>query len=313
MTHTVHLPLILNHPPRLKDLFGKHGIQFGFCVHDSSFENPIKRQLIVQHANIVTTGSLLNMKFVQPEQGVFYWDRVDQICESAHELGIDVHGIPGSWAYPLNPDWLVNGAWTNEQLANILKDHVGTLAAHYEEKFVSLNVANEAWIWGGLYGGVWTPLGDDYVYISFQSAQDNSTYPILYNSFYPAPYHEKEYDKMFSLLDSGLADGVGIQLHLWQGDWDKVLARADSLLSRIRARGDWCSLSEIGVIAASDKDQAIIYAAITRLAIKYADIIKRFIIWGITNPCWRGRSVIFDHDGQPMPSYHAIVEELRKC
>ena len=128
--YRIYLPIVTSQVPSLKNLFARYGIRFGFCVGSNSFDNPITRQLIVRHANIVTTESELNMKFIQLKQGIFDWSKVDKIVSCSHKLGIDVHGIPGSWAYPLNPDWLVNGSWTNEQLANILQTHVSTLAAH---------------------------------------------------------------------------------------------------------------------------------------------------------------------------------------
>ena len=317
MTCYTYLPIVQNPLPRLQQLFGNYGIKFGFCVHEQSFTRRIRRSIITEHANFVSTGSQLNMKFTQPERNVFDWSRPDNIVKSAHELGIEVHGIPASWAYPLNPDWLVNGTWTNEQLADILKTHVSTLAARYEGKFVSLNVANEAYITGfdPVYGGVWQPLGDDYVRISFESARENSTYPILYNSFFPEPADE-EYDKALGLVSSGLADGIGIQLHLWTGSWQATLTRTEAFLARIRAANGWCRFSEVGVLG-EDAEQAVAYAAITRLAKENCDIVKAVVVWGVSEWAWRSRPwlnqgvVLFDTNGQPKAAYYAMVKELR--
>lgn len=310
MTHTVHLPLILNQEPRLKDLFGRFGIRFGFCVGSGSFAYAVTRELIRWHADIVTTESELNMKFVQPKQGIFYWDRVDQIVASAHALGIDVHGIPASWAFPLNPDWLVTGSFSAGQLATILKEHVSTLAKHFD--FISLDTCNEAYITGfdPVYGGVWQPLGEDYVRISFESARGYG-YPVLYNSFFPEPA-DAEYDKALELVGSGLADAIGIQLHLWDGSYQQTLERTDAFLSCIRAVGGWCRFSEIGVLAGSNWAQSIVYAEITALAIKYKDIVKDYVVWGVKDPAWRGNTTLFDRDGKPKLAYYAVVEELRK-
>jgi len=315
MTHRVHLPLILNQPPRLKDLFGNHGIQFGFGVGVNSFVdapwNEARRRLIVQHANIVTTGNALKMEFTQPEQGVWDFSEGDAIVAAAHELGIDVHGHTASW-HMQNPEWLVKEGFDKHQLAIILWEHVVALGWHFDGKIISLDTANEAYIKpdGGVYGGVWQPLGDGYVRLSFEGALDAINCLVMYNSFYPHPEHE--YDKALDVLDKGWCDGIGIQLHLWDGSYQQTLAHTDAFLSRIRAVGGWCRFSEISVLAGSDWAQAIVYAAITELAIKYKDVVKGFIVWDVKDPGWRGDVTLFDRDGKPKAAYHAIVEELRK-
>ena len=131
----------------------------------------------------------------------------------------------------------------------------------------------------------------------------------MYNSFYP---HEPEYDKALNLLDKGWADGIGIQLHLWDGNYQEKLANIETFLKRIRQRGSWCRFSEVSVLAANEQSQAKTYGAVTRLAVKYHDIVKGVIIWGILPPMWRGDVGIFNKQGQPKPSYYAIIKELNK-
>ena len=316
---SVHLPLIFNQEPKLKDLFANHGIRFGFAVGENTFVdapwNETRRRLVIWHADVVSTGSELNMAFTQPVEGTFDWSKVDKIVSGANEFGISVHGIPASWGLDaLNPTWLVDGTWTDEQLSSILKEHVNELAAHYDGKFVSLDVANEAWITGfdPVYGGVWEPLGDDYVYISFESAKGHK-YPVLYNSYFPEP-SDIERNKALKLVEDGVADGIGIQLHLWTGDWEATLDKTEDFLKQIRAVGGWCRFSEIGILAVDDDEwaQAIVYAAVTRLAIEYSDIVRDFVVWGVKDPAWRGNTTLFDEQGQPKPAYYAIINELRK-
>ena len=184
------------------------------------------------------------------------------------------------------------------------------LSRHFKDKVESLDTANEAYINpdGSVFGGAWQPLEDDYVKISFQSA--SSHIPLIYNSFYPHPEHE--YDKALDVLDKGWCDGIGIQLHLWDGSYQTTLAHTETFLKRIRAVGAWCRFSEISVLAGSDWAQYIVYAEITALAIKYADIVRGFIVWDIKDPGWRGDVTLFDRDGKPKLAYAAMVEELRK-
>ena len=309
MTYETYLPIVSSQKQGLKDLFGKYGIQFGFAVSSGSFKNAITRQLIVQHANIVTPEVALKMEYTQPQQGVFDFSEMDEIVAEAFDLGIDVHGHTLSW-HMQNPEWLTTGVFTPEQLAEILTGHVRTVSYRYRSKMTSFDTANEAYINpdGSVYGGVWQPLGNEYVNISFNCALAK-TKP-MYNSFYPHP--EMEYPKALEMLDNGQSDGIGIQLHLWDGSYQATLTHTESFLKQIRQRGSWCRFSEVGVLATNEQSQAAVYAKITALAIKYRDVVRGCIIWGVRDPCWRGNVSLFDKYGQPKLSYHSVVNELMK-
>ncbi len=308
MTHFVYLPIISKNDASLKELFGNFGIQFGFSVSSGSFVNKIMRSIIVQHANLVTTEVALKMEHTQPEQGKWDWDEVDKIVGSAQELGIDVHGHTVSWALQ-NPDWLVNGSFTYEQLDSILREHVSWTTYRNRDKFVTFDSANEAYINedGSVYGGPWQPLDEDYVAVSLKCTLAKNK--PMYNSFFPHP--DQEYPRALDLLDKGWVDGIGIQLHLWTGSYQETLDKIETLLKQIRQRGKWCRFSEVGVLG-EGVSQAVAYVAITRLAIEYKDIVKGIVVWGVKDPVWRGNVTLFDNSGQPKLSYYAIVDELKK-
>ena len=311
MTPTVHLPLILNQEPRLKDLFGRHGIRFGFGVSASCFAdapwNKARYEIVTYHANIAAIANGLKMEFTQPIKNVWDFSEGDAIVEAAHRLGIDVYGHALSW-HMQNPDWLHAGEFDRDELAEILAIHVEAVSRHFKNKVCFLDVANEAYIQpdGGVFGGEWQSLDEDYVTISFQS----SGVTPLYNSFFPHPEHE--YAKALNLVDEGRAQAIGIQLHVWDGSYQNTLYYTELLLKRIRERNGWCRFSEISVLAGSDWAQSIVYAEITALAIKYKDIVRDFVVWDIKDPGWRGNVTLYDRDGKPKRAYAAMIEELRK-
>jgi endo-1,4-beta-xylanase len=269
--------------------------------------NPVARQLIVDHAAVVTTENALKMEPTRPEQGVFHFWEADKIIEYSQELGIQVHGHAASW-HMQNPDWLVNGSFSDDELIDILENHVSTLTQRYDGQLISLDVANEAY-WGGYNCGPWCALGNNYTQTSFESAQNSASYPIIYNSVFSS---DDECTQALNLLDQGLVDGIGIQLHLYSGGWEASLARMDAFLDQIQQHGGSARLSEIGVLA-DEQTQATVYAAITALAVKHSDIVTDFVVWGITDEvAWRGPVSLFDYDGQPKPAYYAVVEELKR-
>ena len=305
--HIYYFPIMYCNRDTLKGLFGEHGIRFGFAVSSKSFENEVKGAIIGEHASVVTPEVAMKMEFIQPKRNFYTFGEADKIVRYAQELGIDVHGHTASWSLQ-NPDWLLDGTFSKDELAHILYNHIFILVHHYEGQLISMDAANE----GFLGCGPWCPLGtDNYVRISFDAAKNET--PLVYNSLFLS---KDEEDKALALLDVGLADGIGIQLHLaTTTDWQGALSRTDLFLDRIRKQGGWARFSEVGVHQQNDSEseqQALIYAEITKLAIKHSDIIHDFVIWGITPPMWRGDVGIFDHEGNPKPSYYAIMDELRE-
>ena len=277
-------------------------MRFGFAVSSGLFENPTTRAIIKEHASIVVTENALNMKYTQPKQGKFNFSEGDKIVRYARELGIDVHGHTASW-WHANPSWLTDGTFSFAELEYILANHISTLSKHYDGKLASLIAANE----GYLSCGVWHKIGmNNYVQTSFNAARGNT--PLIYNSIFPDIQEE---NKALALLDAGSIDSIGIQLHLTStADWKRRLDSTDKFLDRLKKRGAWACFSEVGVLATNDQEQAIIYAAVTQLAIKHKDVVRDIIVWGIIPPMWRGDVGIFDKDGIPKPAYWAVMDAL---
>ena len=311
MTHTVYLPMVLRSLPTLKAAFAEHGLQFGFAVNNGSFGNDIIYSIIKEHASMVTTENALKMEYTQPEQGIYNFADGDAIVKHAQALGLDIHenGVMLEWQ---NPKWLIDGKFDRNQLASILGKHVETLAWHYRDQLVGLDVANEAFAGmdGSLMAGPWQPLNDLYVFISFDSARAANC-PVIYNCFSKFEHHNLEHSRALYLLDNEIANGIGIQLHLYESTWEIDLGRTEAFLIRIRDHGGWCRFSEVGVLASNDRLQADVYRAITQLAIKYKDIVKEVITWGVRDPAgFRGNVTLFNNNGEPKPSCHAVMEEL---
>ena len=317
-----YFPLIYNSeilPPymRIKPIgteFLKHNIRFGFSVGSGIRTVNIRNQVTTYHAKIVTIENEYKMAHTQPTEGIFTFGGSDQIILFGNENNIDVYGHGVSWAL-FNPAWVNN--IPDSELAYELSNHVRIVCSHYQD-LSGMDVANEAYaggsrdsvLKGGLNAGPWSPLGNDYISISFNSCRDVTNLKVFYNSFFP---HDGDVIKAIQLLDSGLADGIGIQFHLTEGvDYQPLFNRARTIIQESRKRGTPVRFSEVGVWATSDETQANIYRDVVRLALDNNDVVTDFIIWGTTDPSWRGNVTLFNSDGSPKQSAYAILDELEE-
>ena len=314
--YKVHFPLIYGGHKTLQSEFSKHGIRFGFAVGAGSFRNETTYTIIKNHAAIVGTECATKMEYTQPMRGMFDFTEADDIVDYAEELGIDVYGHSFSWSLQ-NPDWLDNGTFTYSELEYILFNHVNTLSHHFEGHLVGMDAANE----GFLSCGPWCPLGTNtYVNTSLAATQlMHSNGPLrkpaaalFYNSIFPTRAEE---EFALALLDTGSIDGIGLQLHLaTTTDWKRKLDSTDAFLSRIRVHGGIVRFSEVGVHQQNDSEselQALIFAQVTKLAIKHQDIVIDYVVWGIIPPMWRGDTGLFDREGNPKSSYYSVMEALK--
>ena len=317
VANLVYFPIIYNYPQVLIKSLGneflKHNIKFGFSVGSGIRNSKIQNEIVEYHAEVVTMENEYKMKQTQPTKGNFTFWGSDQIILFGSENNIDVYGHGISWAI-FNPTWI--NKVPDSELAYELDRHVRTVCSH-NQTLSGIDVANEAYAGGSrdsvlndndIHAGTWLPLGVDYINISFNSCKDVTNIKVFYNSFFP---HSGDSEKAIQLLDSGLAGGVGIQFHLTEGvDYQGLFNRARYIIQESRKRGTPVRFSEVGVWATSEEKQALIYRDVVRLALDNSDVVTDFIIWGVTDPSWRGNVTLFNSDGSPKQSAYAILDEL---
>jgi endo-1,4-beta-xylanase len=74
-----------------------------------------------------------------------------------------------------NPDWLINGKFTANELMGIMQNHISTVGARYKDSFVCFDVVNEAVADSGNEtlkpSPPWYPTIPNYVDLAFQYAR----------------------------------------------------------------------------------------------------------------------------------------------
>ena len=237
----------------LRDGADATGIDFGAAVTVDALGDDAYRQLLFDNVNMVSTVAEFDMAVVQPQPGVFDFQRADAIVDFAVEHGLTVRGhrlIGGSRV----PDWVTNGSWTADTLADVLRMHVSTVVGRYAERnpgvITEWDVVDDAFLPdGSRRNTVWQQvIGDDHLAIAFDAARAaDPTALLFYDDFYDdlavtqdavangvsivggataersecadVPKCVAVREAISSLAASGVpVDGVGIQAHLLSPD-----------------------------------------------------------------------------------------------
>ena len=315
VSNLVYFPIIGNKTlGSIGDAFARHNIKFGFSVGAGIGNSLTQKRIVLYHAKVIVMENAYKMADTQPNRGEFNFIGADKIITFGSENDLDVYGHGVSWAL-FNPSWVYD--IPDSELRSVLTNHVRTVCAHYQG-LSAIDTANEAYAGGardsvpityGLHAGPWEYLGEDYINISFNSCKDVTNLKVFYNSFFP---HDGDATKAIQLLDSGLADGIGIQFHLTEKySYQPQINRTKYIIQEARKRNKPVRFSEIGVLADSETLQANVYRDLVRLALDNNDVVTDFIIWGVIDPAWRGKVTLFNSDGSPKQAVYVILNELR--
>jgi endo-1,4-beta-xylanase len=119
------------------------GIHVGSAVNDAALATDAEyAQILGQQFSAITPENDMKWASVEAQRGVFTFGPADtevQFAEQHHQL---VRGHNLVWHSQL-PSWLTSGSFTNEQLADLLKQHIFTEAGHFRGKIWQWDVVNE--------------------------------------------------------------------------------------------------------------------------------------------------------------------------
>ncbi len=170
-------PVAVAQTEGLRPLAEASGLNFGTAVTVGAVTTePDYRELVVANVNMVSTVDEVDFGIVQPEPGVFDFNRGDTLVEFAEQesMPVRVHELISSDGLP---DWLVNGTWTAETLSAVLRDHITAVVGHFAEEYPGVvtqwDVVDDAFLPDGtLRNNIWHQvIGDDYIRIAFEAAR----------------------------------------------------------------------------------------------------------------------------------------------
>lgn len=298
------------------------------------------RDLIKKHFGSVTAENEMKFDHIQPFEGVYTFDRADEIVDFARENDLMVRGHTLVW-HNQAPAWVFKGdngePVSRAVLLHRMKEHIHAVVGRYKGAVYAWDVVNEAVSDREGFLRADSPwykiLGEDYIAKAFEYAHEADPEAKLFYNDYNAVNPDKR-DKIYkllkSLLDRGVpVHGIGIQAH-----WDiygPSLADIEAAIKKYASLGLEVQITELDVslFAWGDKSsfteppqeflekQARRYRELFELFRKHSDVITGVTFWGIADDStWKddfpvkGRNdwpLLFDDNHQPKKCFWEIV------
>lgn len=175
-----------------------------------------------QFSSVVAENCMKSM-FLQPQEGKFFFDDADKFVDFGVKNNMFIIGHTLIWHSQL-PKWFFtdkNGKDVSpEVLKQRMKSHITTVVSRYKGKVKGWDVVNEAILEDGTYrkSKFYEILGEDFIPLAFQYAQEADPNAELYYNDYNEWYPEKVktvITMVEKLKSRGIRiDGVGMQAHV---------------------------------------------------------------------------------------------------
>jgi len=210
-------------PTTLKDAF-KDKFLIGVAVNNdqvSGVDTAGMRVVKGQFNSIVAENCMKSM-FIQPQEGVFFFDDADRFVKFGEENNMAIIGHVLTW-HSQAPGWFfVDDKGNNvsrEVLIERMKNHITTVVSRYKGRVHGWDVVNEAI----MDDGSWRPnkfyeiIGEDYVRLAFEFAHEADPDAELYYNDYSMAHEGRRNGVVAmvkSLQEKGIKiDGIGMQGH----------------------------------------------------------------------------------------------------
>ena len=217
----------LNTPSIKKAVAGRFKIGVGTSV--ATTQNLEDAALLKKHFDIITPENCMKSTKIQKQEGVFDFEKADQIVDFCEANDLDVVGHCLVWARPgTTPKWFFKDGdqlVSKEKLLQRLETHIKTVVGRYKGRIKMWDVVNEALAdpddeylrdieWNNI-------LGEEFLVKAFQYAKQADPDALLIYNDYRCD-HPGKLKKLVRLVKSvreqgGPIDALGLQAHYEYG------------------------------------------------------------------------------------------------
>lgn len=289
------------------------------------------RATLLAQFDLVVAEYEMKWSTIHPGRTQFDFRRGDQIVQFAEANGMAIRGHTLVWHNAL-PSWLESGAFTKDQLSDILRDHIYNVVGHYKGRVFAWDVVNEALKPDGSYRDtLWLrTIGPDYIAMAFRWAHEADPGAKLYYNDFDGEGSGAKSDGIYRLVEGLRAggvpiDGVGLQGHFVNGAVPQPAAIAANM-ARLGAIGLDVQITELDIGIQPVPPTA---EQLARQAVSYRDVAavcmsapncKALLFWGFTDK-WSwipgnrpgfGSALPFDEEYKPKPAFYALLDAFRR-
>lgn len=306
--------------PALKDVF-KDKFMIGSAINQYQVagEDTAATDLVKKHFNTVVAENVMKSEEINPNKGVYDWERADQFVDWGNENGMFVVGHCLIWHSQL-AKWFVYDDDGNYVSPDILRqrmhDYITAVVSRYKGKVKGWDVVNEAIMDDGSYrhSPFYEILGEEYIPLAFLYANEADPNAELYINDY-GMNHPGKRDKYVEIVNNlkkqGLRiDGIGMQAHMGMDypDFDEFEKSIESFASTgcdvMITELDMSALPTITESADVSESAALNInmnpypdglpvevdslwnqrmSTVMEILLKHSDVISRVNFWGVTD------------------------------
>jgi endo-1,4-beta-xylanase len=323
----------------LREAANSAGILIGAAVRPSLFSEGAYSATLAREFNMVEPEDAMKWWVLRPSADAFDFQQGDAIVSYAQTHGMKVRGHCLVWDHN-NPEWLVHGHFTPDQLSHLLQQHISTVMKHYAGQVFAWDVVNEALDENGHFkDSPWYNqpgigfAGKDSAYVeqAFRWAHEADPKALLFYNDNGGEELTRKSDVIYAMVKDfkrrGVhIDGVGLQMHISSPEIDGASVAAN--IARLTALGVQVHITELDVSLPLDSGGNVAKDDLLRQAEIYRGVVHACVrnpgctaiqTWGFTDKySWigshshgtRGAALPFDRGYKPKPAYDAIVAEL---
>lgn len=333
-------------PDSLRALAAKIGLRMGTAVIPFDLDHPDYQAIVAGQFSVVTPGNEMKWQVVEPARGTFDWSGADRLVAFAEQHGQLVRGHTLLWHSQL-PGWLTsgvaNGTISNDQLKDLLHQHIATEVSRYKGKIWQWDVANEFFTDSNPStvnpNDFWVShLGAGIIADAFRWAHQADPHALLFYNDYNIAGEDgtnAKSDAVFAWLKQMLAqgvpiNGVGDQGHLdtqfgfsgtqmtqdlqrYAGLGLKVAITEADVRTFVNNATDQVPTDHLATFAQPDEFGQMLKAC---LAVRQC---ISFTVWGFGDAdSWvpgfftgEGYATIYDVNLNPKPAYTELQQDLR--
>lgn len=326
-----------NKSTTLRSLAESKGLYIGAAVNIKLLRNDNEyKSILIREFNMITPENAMKWRALQPNQGEFAFNDADEIVSFAQENSMAIRGHTMIWDKGL-PKWLTESNFTSEEIKEIVKNHIQTVAGHFRGKLYCWDVVNEALNKKGLDEDMFLfkYLGPEYVSLIFRWAHEADPDAKLFYNEWGADRPNEKFEALYKLVAGLVRDGVpihgvGLQMHVGLGNPRLVeeyqtTEEVKTAVERLGQLGLEVHITEMDVQiydgkgTAEDKldEQAKVFYNILKGAVSCPNF-KALVQWGVNDKySWihdftghHDAPLMFDENNRPKPAYYAVKKLL---